>query len=541
VTVLTALARVAAATAGRALPTKTVRHVHLSGRPLVLVAAQLAGEACAPLAVLAGDDRQKPSLLAVYEPRDRTQRFEFAAGLAAIVLPYIDGYAGDADITGNGVADSAERADPYPDAPQLLVPNLSTVAFLRLLGRSTRFRRTEGEYAVPATVPLLGRWLTYFAERAEAAPSAQLLPMAGVLADHWTTGQSAAEDANLAALLGWIDPPDGMTGHAAARAAEDPVRCPPAGPVTDPTFDNEVLAPILQAIRTERESKRAPLSPGLRREGATKERTTDEGGGRGLERAEASAGKTAMDHALRSQLEPTWALLWHAVDLLGALPAAAHVEQRWLSDRRSFTSQVAWISEGGAPQARRDGAVAAARRLSRLEREQQRLAVERAYDDPLVMAEYRMTGEAFTGVVTEAEQDRLEPGRRPVLRPLVTVATSDEVLFQPGAVLRSPARPGQQATVTDVVPPGTQGTSGRTAGGDGRTRVVLELKGGMGRSLTPQPGSVPAVAEYVTYTSLRDDFQPAPKFPDKEDTPWTHGGPPPEYVPDDEDAREDWS
>jgi hypothetical protein len=217
------------------------------------------------------------------------------------------------------------------------------------------------------------------------------------------------------------------------------------------------------------------------------------------------------------------------------------VEQRWLSDRRAFTSQVAWIRAGGAPQARRDGAVAAARRLARLEREQQRLAVERAYDDPLVMAEYRMTGEAFTGVVTEAEQDRLEPGRRPVLRPLVTVATSDEVLFEPGAVLRSPARPGQQATVTDVVPPGTQGTSGSIAGGDGRTRVVLELKGGMGRSLTPQPGSVPAVAEYVTYTSLRDDFQPAPKFPDKEDTPWTHGGPPPEYVPDNEDAQEDWS
>jgi hypothetical protein len=515
-TVLTALARVAAATAGRAQPTKTARHVHLSGRPLVLVAAQLAGEACAPLAVLAGDDREKPHLLAVYEPRDRTQRFEFAAALAAIVLPYIDGYAGDADSAGDGATGQGERADPYPDAPQLLVPNLPTVAFLRLLGRSTRFRRTEGEYAVPATVPLLGRWLTHFTERAEVTPSAQLLSMTAVLADHWASGQSAAEDANLAALLGWIDPRDGMTGYAAARAAEDPVRCPPSGPVTDPAFDNEVLAPILQEVHE------AALT----------------GDGARLGRARA-----AMDHALRAQLEPTWALLWRAVDLLGALPAAAHAEQRWLSDRWSFTSQVAWIREGGAPQARRDGAVAAARRLARLEREQQRLAVERAYDDPLVMAEYRMTGEAFAGAVVAAEQDRLvaQNGKRPVLRPLVTVATSDLVLFEPGAVLRSPARPGQQATVTDVVPPGTPGTSAATAGGDGRTHVVLELKGGMGRSLTPPPGSVPAVGEHVTYTSLRDDFQPAPKFPDREDTPWTHGGPPPEYVPDDEDAREDWS
>jgi hypothetical protein len=510
-TVLTALARVAAATAGRALPTKTVRHVHLSGRPMVVVAAQLAGEACAPLAVLAGDDREKPHLLPVYEPRDRAQRFEFAADLAAIILPYIDAYAGDTDDSTGDAGDAghstgqAERADPYPDAPQLLVPNLPTADFLRLLGRSTRFRRTEGAAAVPATVPLLGRWLSYFAERGEVTPSAQLLPLTAVLADHWATGQSATEDANLAALLGWIDPPGGMTGQAAARVAEDPARCPPAGPVTDPTFDNEVLTPVLQALHE------AALTADAARLGRA---------------------RAAMDHALRSQLEPTWALMWRAVDLLAALPAAAHVEQRWLADRWSFTSQVAWIRAGGAPQARRDGAVAAARRLARLEREQQRLAVERAYDDPLVMAEYRMTGDAFVGEVVEADQARVVAvgGKRPVLRPLVTVATSDEVLFEPGAVLKSPARPGQQATVTDVL-----------LAGDGRTQVILELKGGMGRSLTPPPGSVPGVGEYLTYTTLRDDFQPAPKFPEAQDTPWTHGGPPPEYVPDDEDAREDWS
>jgi hypothetical protein len=509
-TVLTALARAGAATAGRALPIKTVRHVHLSGRPLVLVAAQLAGEACAPLAVLAGDDRDRPRLLVAYEPRNRAQRFEFAADLANIVLPYLGGYIDDGDLgeAGSDPADQAERSEPYPDAPQLLVPNQPTAGFLRLLGRSTRFRRTEGDYAVPAAVPLLGQWLTYFAERAEVTPSAQLLPMTAALADHWATGQSAAEDANLGALLGWIDPPDGVGGREAAHAAEDPGRCPPAGPVTDPTFDNEVLAPILQAMH-----EAALTNDGVRLH---------------LARAD-------MYRALRAQLEPTWALMWRAVDLLGSLPAAAHVESRWLSDRWAFTRQAGWIRAGGAPQARRDSAVAAARRLARLEREQQRLAVERAYDDPLVMAEYRMTGEAFAGEVTGADPVRLDTasGKRPLLRPLLTLATVDEVLAEPGAVLRSPARPAQQATVIDVVP--------AVAAGDGRTQVVLELRGGMGRSLTPPPGSVPAVGEHVTYTSLRDDFQAAPKFPDREDTPWTHGGPPPEYVPDDEDAREDWS
>ena len=501
-TVLTALARAAAAAGGRALPTKTVRHVHLAERPLVLVAAQLAGEACAPLAVLVGEDRHEPRLLVVYEPRNRTQRFEFAADLAAIVLPAIERHCGNDH--GGGEDGGAERNEPYPDAPQLLVPNQPTASFLRLLGRSTRFRKTEGEHAVHPSVPVLGRWLTYFSEREEVSPSSQLLSMTSVLADHWATGQSAAEDANLSALLAWISPPDGMTARDAARAAEDPVRCPPAGPVTDPTFDNEVLEPIFQA--------------------AHEAALTSDAARRGRARAD-------LERALRGQLEPTWALMWRAVDLLNELPPAAHVEQRWLSDRWSFTNQVAWIRDGGAPQARRESAVAAARRLARLEREQQRLAVERAYDDPLVMAEHRMTGEAFAGDVVESQPARVDTaGKRPVLRPQITVATTDEVLFEPGAALRSPLRPAQQATVRDVV------LTGR-----GITQVVLELKGGMGRSLTPPPGSVPAVGDNVTYTSLKDDYQPAPKFPEIADTPWTHGGPPPQYVPTDDDAREDWS
>lgn len=493
-TLLTSFARVVAASAGRAQPTKTRRHVHLSGRPLMFVPLQLAGEACAPLAVLVGDDRDKPLQLTVYEPRDRSRRFAFAADLAETVLAYLERYT----------AGEPDEGQPYPDAPQLLVPNAGGVAFTRMLGRSTRFRRTEGEYAVPAAVPLLGRWLSYFAERTEVTGSALLVPLTAALADHWATGQSATEDANLAALLSWIDPPDGMTGPEAARAAEDPVRCPPAGPATDPSFDNEVLSHLITMIRD----------------------ATAAGDGAALARAQ-----VAMDAALRSQLEPTWELMWRSVDLLRALPEAASVPERWKSDRWSFTSQVRWLRGGGAPQPRRDGAVAAASRLARLEREQQRLAVQRAYDDPLVMAEYRLTGEAFTGTVTAADPARLDTGgTRAKLRPWVTVATMDEVILEPGAVLRSPDRPGQDATVVAVEP-----------GNPVVTFVIVELKGGMGRAKTAPAGTIPEVGDEVTYTTLRDEFQRAPEFPAREDTPWTHGGPPEDYVPTDDDAREDWS
>jgi hypothetical protein len=512
VTLLTSLARVEAAAAGRARRIRTVRHVHLSDRPLVVIPLQLAGEACAPLAVMVGDDPDKPRLLTVYEPRDRGRRFEFTADLAEVILGHLDGCIpaggdggreppmreaspgpGDADPDGAG----PRHLDPFPDAPQLIVPNPNAARFLRLLGRSARFRRTDGEYPVRPTVPLLGRWLTHYAERAEVPGSALMLPMTTALAEHWATGQSDLEDANLAALLGWIDPPPGQTGQQAARAAEDPLRSPPAGPVTDPTFDNEVLQGRMQAIRD------AALS----------------GDAAAMERAQA-----AMDAVIRDQLAPTWSLMWRGYALLAALPEAQHVAEHWSWDRGSFTDQVQWQRAGGAPQARRDNAVSAARRLASLERTAQRVAIHRAYDDPLVMAEFRLAGDAFAGTVIEADPTRQDTtGKKAKLRPWITVETADEVLAEPDTVLRSPARASQAATVIAV-----------TAAA-GRTRVLLELEKGMGRSLTPVPGSVPAVGEEVTYTTLKDEFQPSPDFPSREQTPWTHGGPPPEYVPADDE------
>ena len=70
---------------------------------------------------------------------------------------------------------------------------------------------------------------------------------------------------------------------------------------------------------------------------------------------------------------------------------------RWDSDRDAYSAFVQQLADGGPPQPRRDGAVAAAARLQRLENAATRYAVQRAFDDPLVMAEYRLTGNAFAG------------------------------------------------------------------------------------------------------------------------------------------------
>lgn len=57
-----------------------------------------------------------------------------------------------------------------------------------------------------------------------------------------------------------------------------------------------------------------------------------------------------------------------------------------------------------------------------------------------------------------------------------------------------------------------------TPAADGRTEVVPELSGGMGRGPTAPPGSVPEVGERLCYTPLSDVFLPAGAFPTPEDS-----------------------
>lgn len=498
---LRALARAQAAASGIAQPIATVRHVHLVDRPLVLVALTLAGEANAPLAAMVGDDPGSARLLVVSQPRNRDERFAFAAELARIVVGHID--ACDAALRAMGSGDGSEHGEPFiPKVPQIIVPNQATIAFLRLLGRSTRFRRPNGEYAVDPAVPVLGRWLTFLSERSEVPGSCLLLAATSALALHWASGQSEIEDLNLAALMGWIDPPPGVTGREAAAAAEDPLTWPPAGPATDPTFDNEVLAPLIRACG------RPGMSPGQRQ-----------------------LALSSLEKALAGQLAPTWRITWRAIELLRGLPAGGRVRGRWESDKDAFMAYGEYLRDGGTPQPRRDSAVAAARRLNSLERQQASYAAQRAFDDPLVMAEYRLTGEAFGGVVTEAEPLRVDAsGKRRKLRPLVTMVTEERVRIEPGVSVTSPSRPAQTATIQSV-----------EHSRDARATVVLELAGGMGRALTPAPGSVPEVGERLSYTTLSDGYQPRGSFPEREDTPWTHGGPPPVYVPVAQDVTEEWS
>ncbi|CAL9454487.1 hypothetical protein [Streptomyces sp. enrichment culture] len=517
------LARLEAVDAGVAQPLATVRHRHLAERPLVFVPLTTAGETGAPLGALVGTDRDAPRLLVVPQPRDRDLRFAFLADLADAVLPYIESYT--------DAVEAAERTETDPetgkrvkveaelcaDAPQLIVPSRAGVEFVRLLGRSMRFRRTAEQdpqtpYPAPARVPLLGRWLTHFGERARVPGSSLLLALTEVLARHWATGQSALEDQHLGALLAWIDPPPGESGAEAAlrrereRDAEGQLVHPPAGPSTDPAFDNKLLAPAIEAYDRAR-SALAAAEDGLQaddRLGAL------------------SAAERHVRDLVRSRTLPTWDAVWRGLDLLRALPEAAHAEERWTRDRWSFTGHRDRVLAGEPPQPRRDDAVTAANKLAAREREQARLEAQEALDDPLVMAGRRLAGEAFAGEVTDVVMAYSE-GRRPSPRPLITVRTDDRPhLGERARVYRSLGGRPQTAEFVGYEEEGAL--------------VVLRILDKMGRGKEPEAGSVPEKGDTLCFTTFEHDQRGGAKLPDPENTPWTHGGPPGEQPVEAPDA-----
>ncbi|MEU6536588.1 hypothetical protein [Streptomyces sp. NPDC047000] len=515
---IAALGRMEAVRSGRAQPAATVRHRHLSERPLVFVPLTTAGEAGAPLGALVGTDRDAPRLLVVPQPRDRDLRFAFLAELADIVLPYIDDLAASVEAAERTEADPETgrrvkvEVELCADAPQLIVPSRAGADFVRLLGRSMRFRRTaeqdpETPYPAPPRVPLLGRWLTHFGERARVPGSSLLLALTDVLGRHWTTGQSSLEDQHLGALLAWIDPPGGAAGSGAEAALRAELErasggredgqliCPPAGPATDPAFDNKLLAPALERY------DRARTALAAAEDGLAADRRL--------------AALTVAEREIRDLVEsrtlPTWRAVWHGIDLLRALPEGAHVPDRWTRDRWSFTAHRDRVLAGEPPQPRRDDAVTAANKLAAREREQARLDAQEALDDPLVMAGRRLAGEAFAGEVVDAVMAYSE-GRRPSPRPLVTVRTDD--------------RPHLGERIKVYRSLGGRPQTAEFAGLEAEGVVVLRILDKMGRGKEPEAGSVPEKGDRVCFTLFEHDQRGGAKLPDPENTPWTHGGPP---------------
>ncbi|MGW3424096.1 hypothetical protein [Streptomyces phaeochromogenes] len=492
---LTSLLKMRAAATGNALRASRLRHLHLSDQPLMLLALTRTGPAARPLAVMLGTDPHSPQLF-VAPPSGSTT--SMLAALADAVTVYIDACQRHSEQLPATSGKPARRR--YTDAPQILVPNPQTVQYLKSLGDDLRFRRVDDQSLGSRAVQRLGHWLTYLTDRADLPGSAALIPMTSFLGMHWISGQSPLEDEDLATLLAWIDPPrHAASGRDAAHTAEDPATHRPAGPATDAAFDNDHLAPLFDAYANARRQALAQKQT----------RTLHE-----------------LDRLLATYMQPTWDLMWQAYALLQALPEAKGAARRWDHERTAFTAECLHLAQDGRPRPARDQAVAAAVHLAHMELAAATFAAERAADDPFARAELRTTGEAFGGTVTtiDPEHTLSGPSGRGQWRPRLTVSTPDPVLMEPGQLLACHTHRNARYKICEVTP------------ADGDTLVELEITAGMGTMARPNHAVLPEAGAFLVFTIAPGHYR-MPEFPARDQTPWTHGGPPADH-PDHSDDNE---
>lgn len=483
--------RLVAAETHTAQPVASCRHVHLSTQPLVLCAYHLAGDEGAPVAFLYGRSPDAANLVVVGEPRNRSLRFRMLERLAADVERYLGRFW-----SRRAVVDDRGRQKYDPDgrprllaidAPQLIVPNSGTADWLTTLARSTIWLRTDGDYPVDAVLPRFGAHLTHLTKRRATGGSANIVAATELLDLHWVTGQTDAEDANLATRLSWIDPnwlePSwfsaatsvrGLDAIAAARLAEV---LPGAGPVPDPTWDVNELEP---AVNTYNRAVSAGVDP--------------------------AAAVEAVTDAAADALAPTWAATWRAIELSRGLPEAASVSRRWELDRQAWTWHIGRVDAERVWFRRFRTAIQSARLLAQSEAAAATLAADMAFDDPLVMARAVADGMAIEGIVIERDDTHRRPGpsaRRMVTRPLIRLRPHEDCLQPIGTTLTWSTNTGVELEITNIADDGV---------------VTLTVTAGM-RSPLPEVGDDVCLAA----------FSPPRYYPDTlpTDVPWTHRLPAP--------------
>lgn len=435
----------------RAVPKAACRHVHLHQVPFVIAGYHLAGDQGAPLALMWGEGTHaSPQIVVVPEPRNRELRFARLGRFSTAFLDYLSRCG---------------------DAPQIIVPNTTTAQWLSgIVGRFTRNLRMDVDPRPPESVPITGKHLAFLGDQLPG--SSLMIAATDVLSDHWQTGQLPAEDLNLGALLGWIDPPVGETAAIAARRGELE---PPAGPISDPNWDAHTLTRLIDEWHeAEDDVSRQLVSAELAEE-------------------------------LRQQLAPAWQNCCRAVELLDSLPEGEHVQPRWNRDCSFWQEHAQRVAAGQASFRNIPTPTQAATNLHVAEDATAAYEREKALDDRLIMAAYVAGGQALAGVVTSVDLDHTEIGAttRRRLRPLFSVAASIPFTRPVGTSLYLVDYPDVETEVVGIDDAG-----------------VVALKVVNGAISKKTISRIPAQGDKV----VMSHFPPRQYFPRAKipDVPWTH-------------------
>lgn len=393
-----------AARAHRAVRRTAYRHVHLTDRPLIVVAYNLSGEAAAPLGIMYGTDPATPKLVVAAEPRNRECRFdainEFADDLDRYMRPLLA--LRTEPKRGGGFRQVASNA------PQVIVPNRATRSYLGArLGRSLRYLGLDGTHDVPEATKWAGSHLSWLAEHANLPGQADFLAMTETLSEHFVTGQSALEDESLAALLAWID---GVPGDLLAELERIELE-EAFGPVPNPKWEAK-LEPHVKA-----------WGDGLRNDDAAK----------------MAAAEANVTTAVRTALTNAYTGTHRAVDILRGIDPAASVAARWANDIYEWGAHAKRAKTGIPMFARRHDALRAAASLQRWSAAAEELETAQAFDDPMIMARLDAEGRCVTGAITnvDAQNKEIKPGNQRATRvPLVELSLTGDTRLLAGEVVR---------------------------------------------------------------------------------------------------------
>ena len=136
--------------------------------------------------------------------------------------------------------------------PQVWIPSPVALRHLGNIADAIRYRKDEPR------VQRLADLLSYLVERGEVAGQQSIMVASQVLAGHFATPQAPSDDDHLGAMLCWIDPPPIVPIDFALARVEQA----PAGVKTLPSFDEEVLVPLVTEFneaRRGRQQERANL------------------------------------------------------------------------------------------------------------------------------------------------------------------------------------------------------------------------------------------------------------------------------------------
>lgn len=352
------LARVLAYRDGRAYRRASHRQVSIQPHALVLCPLALAGEDTTIHVIAYGGISGPARILCVPDPRKRDDQYRLFSALGREIERYFI------------------RCRQLGQFPQLWVSSGPVAAHLDTLADRLRYNQLNPD------VRRFGELLSYATNRFPIAGQQALISATGALKLHWATGQQDGEDEHLGALLTWIDPPTGRGVLAAVASAE----LEPMGVKTDPTFDRDVLEPLVAAYDDDA------------RKGASTEAL----------RLRAGFIREALEPVARRIYAATQrAVVLLAESGLPPLPDLPAIEAREAAEFESFLQG----RDAGIPLALRDKPKAAAFGLAGREDAAQTIEAAILLGDRVARAQGRLAGRVLFGTVEQPSRTQVGPRR----------------------------------------------------------------------------------------------------------------------------------